>query len=352
MNFFLFQKMDIKISRNKNSEECFKENKNLDLSSLINKKRKKNISKSENDLKKVNISIKFNINKNHLLDKYERIYYNKYIKYINNQLNSKVISMLFNYISSSNIIPISLKKNCFFIIKILKIIKILFVNEIELVIITLILDKIGLMINDLERHLYYVTLAAKHISSSHNKIFLKILNKNNFGFSENYKQWLKKPDIQEILQKIDLTNINNRFNELRQPFYLNENQKKFINYNEIANIIAKIPNTTNSNKNLNTSIFPAIQSNTNSNNNQNTLLMAKADGFSMNPFDTLSPNPIIDSKQDFIISMDNQIKQNETQNNFDKYLQNNNSLGGISEVNNINAYIPFEQDDAGFYKFI
>ena len=339
--------MENQLFGNQSSKQIFSGNKNLDLSFLINRKNQKLLSKLDNDINKENITIKFSINKEHSLDKYEKIYYQKYLVYINKELNSKVISMLFNYISSSNVIPKSLKKNCFFIRKFLKIIKILLLNEIELVIMTLILDNIGLMIDDLDRNIYYINLAAKHKASSDYKILLKILNKNNFEFSANFKQWLNNSDIQKILQNLNIINMNKRFNELRQPFYLDENQKTFIDYNEIANIISKIPTQAKSNKNINTTIFPTIQSNTYSNNNQNNLLMTKSEGFSNIPLDTLSPNPLNISKQESIKSENNRLKQIASPNKIIDYLQYNNSIGEVSELNQVNSYIPFDQDNEG-----
>lgn len=340
--------MEIQLYGNESSKDLFSGNKNLDLSFLINIKNQKLLSKSDNTFNKENITIKFNINNAHSLDKYEKIYYQKYLEYINKELNSKVISMLFNYISSSSVIPNYLKKNCFFITKFLKIIKILLLNEIELVIMTLILDNIGLIIDDLDRNLYYINLAAKYKASSDYKILLNILNKNNFEFSYNFKQWLNNSDIQKILQNLNIININKRFNELRQPFYLNDNQKKFINYNEIANIISKIPTQTKSNKNINTTIFPSIQSNTYSNdNNQNILLMTKSEGFSNIPFDIPSPNTLNISKQESIKSENNRVKQISSPNKIIDYLKLNNSIGEVSELNPVNSYIPFEQDNEG-----
>ena len=339
--------MEIQLYDNESSKHLCSGNKNLDLSFLINRKNQKLLYKSDNAFNKGNITIKFNINNAHSLDKYEKIYYQKYLDYINKELNSKVISMLFNYIRSSSVIPNSLKKNCFFITKFLKIIKILLLNEIELVIMTLILDNIGLMIDDLDRNLYYINLAAKYKASSDYKILLNILNKNNFEFSANFKQWLNNSDIQKILQNLNIININKRFNELRQPFYLDDNQKKFINYNEIANIISKIPTQAKSNKNINTTIFPTIQSNTYSNNNQNNLLMTKSEGFSNIPLDTLSPNPLNISKQESIKSENNRLKQIASPNKIIDYLQYNNSIGEVSELNQVNSYIPFDQDNEG-----
>ena len=66
--------MEIQLYGNESSKDLFSGNKNLDLSFLINIKNKKLLSKSDNTFNKENITIKFNINNAHSLDKYEKIY--------------------------------------------------------------------------------------------------------------------------------------------------------------------------------------------------------------------------------------------------------------------------------------
>ena len=185
----------------------------IDLSFLNYKKKEKLLTTLENDIKKFNINIKFNINKNLLLpDSIKRRYYKKYLKYKYEKLNSNIISMLFVFISSSNAIPLSFKNNHDFFEEFLKIIKYLLINEIELVIISLIFDKIGWVEDEIEpwTHIYYICLAAKKISSSNKLLFilLQILDTNNSGFLINFNRWMNNSNIKEILQSIKIYNFN------------------------------------------------------------------------------------------------------------------------------------------------
>lgn len=347
--------MEIRLSDKEDSEGIIRENTSSDLSLLIKRKKEKIINKSDNYFKKLNINIKFNINNNHFLDQSERIYHYKYKKYINQELNSRLISMFFNYISSSKVIPFPFKKNYYFISEFLKIIKILLLNEIELVIMTLIFDIIGWVIKDLDRHIFFICLASKHIASYDKvdiKILLKLLNKNNFGFSDNFKSWMNNPDIKEILQKINISNINIRFTELRQPIYLDEKKKKFINYNEIAKAIVTIPSQGRINKKLDVSIFPTIQSNDDYTNIQNNLSNKKIEGISMIPNETFSPNIFTLLKQEQINSIGNQVKQSVSQKKIIEYLQPNYSIGVNSELNPNNSYIPLDSIEEDLFKIL
>ena len=314
----------------------------LDLSFLNYKKKEKLLSTLENDIKKFNINIKFNINKNILIpDTIKRRYYKKYLKYKYEKLNSNIISMLFIYISSSNIIPLSFRNNHDFLEGFLKIINNLLINEIELVIISLIFDKIGWVEDEIEpwTHIYYICLAAKKISSSDKLLFilLQILDKNNCGFLINFNRWMNNSNIKEILQSIKIYNINERFREFRHPIYLNENQKKFINYNEIAIKISSMPNQINTKKKVNLNVLSNIQSNANNNSNNCEPANIHID----NPFEYTFNIP----KNESISGNQNQTKT--PQKNMD-LLQFNNSIGARFDLNRNNSYIPLnscEQDE-------
>ena len=316
----------------------------LDLSLLIYRKKQKLLSTLENDIKKFNINIKFNINKNTPLpDKIKIRYYKKYLKYTYEKLNSNIISMFFTYISSSNIIPLSYKNNHYFLTQFLKIIKNLLINEIELVIISLILDKIGWIEDETGPWtlIYYICLAAKKISSSDKLLFilLQILDINNFEFLINFNRWMNNSNIKEILQSIKIYNINERFREFRHPIYLNENQKKFINYNEIAIKICSMPNPVKNNKKVNLNILSNIRSNNNNNLNNAEPSNIHID----NSFEFSFNIP----KNESLNLFGNQNQTKIPQKNLD-LLQFNNSIGERFDLNRNNSYIPFnsgEQDE-------
>ena len=333
-------------------------NKNLDLSFLNYKMKQKFSSKRNKDLKNLNISIKFKINKSiSLSENFERKYNKKHLKYLSQGINSKIISMFFNYIYSNKVIPFSFKNNHYFLVEFLKIIQNLLINEIELVIMTLIFDEVGWISDGLDiwKYLYFITLAAKSLASSNKfcSTLLKLLNKYNIGFNDNFYKWINNSFIKKILYNIDIKKINERFRELRQPYYLTDNQKKFINYNEIANKIVKMPNSSKTNKNVNMDILMTIQSNNNSNTNldeNNMYNNNKQINCSITPLDFIAfKAPLGIPKQESLQFVENQIKQtaNPPQ-SID--LQINNSIGGGLELNGNTSYIPFGPDEDDLYK--
>ena len=160
------------------------------------------------------------------------------------EFNIKIISMFFNYISSTKVIPSTFKNNMYFLKELLKIIIDLLINEIDLITITLIIDSLGWIKegSDPWVYLYNVCMCAKQKSSSDNSfsILLQILNQKNKGFEDSYNQWVNNIKNKKKLNAIDIIKTNERFKELIKPIHLNENLKKFIDYNEIANKIISL----------------------------------------------------------------------------------------------------------------
>ena len=226
----------------KKTKESNQNKQNFNLSSLTKKTRLRLLSKKNNNIANINTIVKFNINSNPLKqEEFEKEYHKRYLFYIKEEFNSKIITMFFNYISSTNIIPNSFKNNRYFLKEFLKIIVDLLINEIDLVTITIIFDNMGWIAqgNEPWTYIYYICLHAKEKSSSEKSfsILVQILEKNNSGFNDSYKNWINNINNKAKLDKVDITKINERFRELMKPLYLNENQKKFINYNEIVNKI-------------------------------------------------------------------------------------------------------------------
>ena len=215
---------------------------NINLSSIIRKTNLKLSSKNKNNIPTINTTILFQINKNPLnQDNIEKEYYKRYIYYLREEFNSKIITMFFNYISLSKIIPNSFKNNIYFCQDFLNIILNLLISDIDLVILSLILDSMGWIEqgSDPWRYLYYICLSVKEISSSENtyNILLDILEKNNHLFKNSFNQWINNLKIKKILEGIGIPKINERYRILMKPIGLNENQIKYINYNEIVNKI-------------------------------------------------------------------------------------------------------------------
>jgi hypothetical protein len=229
-----------KVKNPKKSKEVIKENKNL--SSVIKNIKTKLFSKRKNNFAAINTSVVFKTTSNpSLKEKFENEYHKRFLFYIKEEFNSKVVTMFFNYITTTTIIPNKFKNNRYFLQEFLKIIVNLLINEIDLVTMTLILDNIG-WINegsDPWQYIYYVCLFAKEKASSENSytILTQILEKNNPGFIDSFNKWLYKINSNKKIKGIEISKTNERFRELMRPIHLNEDQKKFINYNDIVNKI-------------------------------------------------------------------------------------------------------------------
>ena len=257
----------------KKTKESEQKKEYYNLSSLTNKARLRLLSKKNSNFASINTTVKFNINSNPLKqDEFEKEYYKRYLFYIKEEFNSAIITMFFNYISSTAIIPNSFKNNRYFLKEFLKIIIDLLINELDLVTITIIFDNMGWIAQgeDPWTYIYYICLSGKEKASSEKSfsILTQILEKNNSGFNESYKNWANNINNKTKLDKVEILKVNERFRELMKPIYLNENQKKFINYNEIVN---KIVTMTKQKEKEKENIAPKEQVNLPSNiNNTNT----------------------------------------------------------------------------------
>ena len=231
--------------KNNNLKKEKKINKNkekLNISSKIHKINQKLYSKRGNNLTKINTTIIFKINSNPLLqDEFEKEYNKRFLFYEKEEFNFKIITVFFNFISLSKIIPNSFKNNIYFLKEFLKIIIDLLMNEIDLVTMSLILDSIGWIKEGADPwiYLYYICLYSKEKSSSKNSFLLleQILEKNNKGFQESYNNWKNRINFIKKLEKDEIIKTNERFRELMKPLNLNDNESKIINYNEIVNLI-------------------------------------------------------------------------------------------------------------------
>ena len=234
-----------KIKKQNKSKESHQIKKHLNLSLIANKLRLKLQSNKNNKIPKINTTILFQINSETFpKEEFEKEYNKRYLFYIKEEFNSKIITMFFNYISFTKIIPKSFKNNRYFLKEFLKIIINLLINEIDLVTMTLIFDNMGWIAEGTDpwKYIYYICLSSKEKSSSENafSILTNILEKNNPGFIASYNNWKNNINNKKNLDKIDIIKTNERYKELLKPLYLNENEKKFINYNEIVNKIVSM----------------------------------------------------------------------------------------------------------------
>lgn len=225
----------LKIQKNKSSSD--EPTKTIDFSSLINQTNQKLSKQNFPDVSLNTVKFDINPSKSEL----EKQYQKTYITYFREEFNFKIIKMFFNYISTSKVIPQNVKDNRPFLIDFLKIITNLLMNEIDISAMAYLLENkvkwIGENENDLMwNHLYNVCLGAKNITSSKDifDIIINILDTKNPGYITYFNKWMK---LKKCPDKIDISDINNEYNELMKSNYINQNRSKFINYNEAVNKI-------------------------------------------------------------------------------------------------------------------
>ena len=182
----------------------------------------------------------------------EKKYHKKFIGYLHNEFNAKIIKMYFNYISSTKIIKPIIKDNRPFLIDFLKIITNLLMNEIDLSAMAYLLENKVKWIEENEtdlmwNHLYNVCLKAKQLTSSNEiyTILLNLLEEKNPGFKSYYNKWVV---LKKCPDKIEIIDINKIYNQLMQSNYLNQNKNQFINYNAAVDKILEFSEKTVKNK--------------------------------------------------------------------------------------------------------
>ena len=227
----------LKTQKNKTSAETGE--KTIDFSSLIDQTNKKLSKQNFADISVNTVNFDINPTSSDLEKKYQK----KYVTYLHEEFNFKIIKMFFNYISSSKIMPQEVKNNQPFIIDFLKIITNLLMNEIDISTMAYLIENHVKWLDQNEtdliwNHLYNVCLKTKQITSD-NEIYdllQNILNMKNKGFISYYNKWLK---IKKVPDDLNIASINEMYNELMKSNYVNQNRSKFINYNEAVDKILK-----------------------------------------------------------------------------------------------------------------
>jgi hypothetical protein len=331
-----------KTKNQKKAKESNQIKKDINLSSINKKARVRLFSRQDNGIAKINTTVIFKLNSEALCQKdFEKDYYKRYIFYMKEEFNSKIITMFFNYISSTKIIPDSFKKNRYFLKEFLKIIIDLLMNEIDLVTMTLIFDKIGWIAegSDPWIYLYYICLYTKEKVSSENSYLNleKILEKNNYGFINSFNKWKNNINIKEKLEQIEIIKTNERFRELKKAFNLNDNESKIINYNEIVNKILS------SSKLKNGKLQPIKIVDNNIDMNINKIKSLPNNNINITSYQ----NPYINNNR-----FESQIKPGQRQ-NLD--IQNNNSFYNdkffdLSRTGSRNSFMGFTSFDGELYK--
>ena len=223
----------LKTQKNKSSAETGE--KTIDFSSLIDQTNKKLSKQNFADISVNTVNFDINPTSSDLEKKYQK----KYATYLHEEFNFKIIKMFFNYIASSKVINPTVKDNRPFLIDFLKIITNLLMNEIDISVMSFLLEKKVKWLGQNEtnlmwNHLYNVCLRAKQMTSDDFDDLINILDSQNQGFKINYDKWVKIKNCGEDL-KID--EINSEYNDLIKFNYLNQSKSMFINYNEVVNKI-------------------------------------------------------------------------------------------------------------------
>ena len=244
----------LKILKNKESQENQK--KSIDFSELLEKSE---LKVSQTNLENINLDpIKWIKPEKTSSSKDLENNYNKYyIEYMREQFNFKIIKMFFNFIFTSKCIPIKAKDNRHFIKNFLKIIKNLLMNEIELATMAYILEEKMKWVQNQETdeiwyHIYYICLKSKELTSNDDifNLLMDILDFNNKGFKNNYNEWNENEYSKKCNDKdISIIQINQMYKTLMISNDLNQNQGKFINYNEVVNKIMEYSEKTTKYKN-------------------------------------------------------------------------------------------------------
>ena len=282
----------LKILKNKESQENQK--KSIDFSELLEKSE---LKVSQTNLENINLDpIKWIKPEKTSSSKDLENNYNKYyIEYMREQFNFKIIKMFFNFIFTSKCIPIKAKDNRHFIKNFLKIIKNLLMNEIELATMAYILEEKMKWVQNQETdeiwyHIYYICLKSKELTSNDDifNLLMDILDFNNKGFKNNYNEWNENEYSKKCNDKdISIIQINQMYKALMISNDLNQNQGKFINYNEVVDKIMEYSEKTTKYKNEKKvkndkeKIEKNKPNNNNSYNNNNNI--------NINPGNVLSP---------------------------------------------------------------
>jgi len=242
-----------KFNNSKKQKENIDSGKNKkikNLTGIFKQSKQKILKKVNDDIGNINTTILFKIKLSNQTE-YEKEYQKRYSYYLKEEFNSNIITMFFNYISITKVIPVSYKNNRYFIKEFLIIITDLLINEIDLATAALIFDYLGWIKEDENPwfYIYFVCLCSKKIASSDGSYntLLKILDSNNKGFIDKFKKWSNNSINERKYNQIDIIKTNQKYRELMKHRNVFENNQRFINYNELVN---KIVSTSKQKENI------------------------------------------------------------------------------------------------------
>ena len=152
----------------------------------------------------------------------DKIYNNKYTKYISEEFNLKIVSMMILYINNNKYFPIKYQNESNFISKIINLLKHLLMNEFEISYFTILLDKIGWSWHNMEHWTYFCILGiyTKKLcrKEDDSSLLINIISRNNPEFMDYYTNLIYDEDVIDKIQEneINIKIVNDRFKQLNK----------------------------------------------------------------------------------------------------------------------------------------
>ena len=229
-------------AKNKQKKDRINGNGNFDIKKI--KKLIKNELYSHycsQEIKKENTFLPF-YSKNEKEEK-EKKYYIKYTKYMSEEFNSTIVSMLITFINKNKDFPKEYQTEPYFINKFINLIKRMLMSELEFSAFTILLDKMGWSFDNMDHWIYFCILAIYSkkiiVGEEESSFFIEIFEDKNEDFIENYSLIDGDDRIKDIETKdLSIKSINERFRLLTRPInsYCRRN---YINYNGVVDKIVK-----------------------------------------------------------------------------------------------------------------
>ena len=175
----------------------------------------------------------------------EKVYSMKYSKYMLEEFNSKIVSMIVVFINRNKSFPDKYQTEPNFISKFINLLKHLLMNEFEIAYFTILLEKIGWSWQNVEHWTYFCILGifikklcGKEEESS---LLINIISRNNPDFMDFYTNWVCEEEIVTIIEEkgVSIREINERFRQLTRPIN-SYCRKNYTNYNGVADKIVKL----------------------------------------------------------------------------------------------------------------
>ena len=180
-----------------------------------------------------------------ILKEKDEIYNNKYRKYISEEFTSSIVNMIVLFINKSKSFPEKFQIEPNFIFQFINLLKHLLMNELEIALLTILLEKIGWTCRNYEHWTYFCILGiySKQLAGreEESSLLIDLISKDNPEFTDIYTNWICDDEITYTIDEIEINVllINERYKELTVPIN-SYCRKNFINYNGMADKIIKL----------------------------------------------------------------------------------------------------------------